>query len=117
MRVLKTLGAVTDVTSAEAQGYADRGWQRWDPVATELRNQEDAQGDYEPDQQVIDDVWSYARETGNGCNHVLRWMRTMKSFGVLEDMTAGEAKGYADRGWKRWDPVVDELKKKEDSAS
>ena len=32
-------------------------------------------------------------------------------------MTAAEAQGYSDRGWQRWDPVAEELKKKEASDS
>ncbi len=118
MRTLKSFGVLEDMTAAEAEENADRFLaERWDPVATELRNLENAPGDYEPDQQVVDDVWGYARETENGFNHVLRWMRTLKSFGVLEYMTAAEAQGYSDRGWERWEPVVDELKEKEASTS
>ena len=118
MRVLNTLEAVEDMTAAEAQGNADTHLaERWDPVVEELRKLEDAQVDYEPDQDVIDDVWSYARETDNGFDHVLRWMRVLTTFGVVEDMTAAEAQGYADRGWERWDPVVEELKKLEASTS
>ena len=33
---------------------------------------EDA-GQYEPDQQVVADVWTYAQETQHGYDHVLRW--------------------------------------------
>ena len=38
MRVLNAFGALTGMTAAEAQGYADRGsgWERWVPVAAEL---------------------------------------------------------------------------------
>ena len=115
MRVLTTLGVVEDMTAAEAQGYADIGWERWEPVAEELRKLEDAPGDYQPAQQVIDDVWSYAQETGGGFDHVLRWMRVLTTFGVVEDMTAAEAKGYADNGWERWEPVAEELRKLEDA--
>ena len=117
MRALKTFGAIEDMTAAEAQGYADSGWERWNPVAEELGKLEDAQSDYEPDRQVIDDVWTYARETDNGFDHVLRWMRALKTLGAVEDMTAAEAQGYADSGWARWDPVAEELRKLEASAS
>ena len=34
-RVLKTFGALDDMTAAEAQGYADNGWQRCVPMAAE----------------------------------------------------------------------------------
>ena len=69
-----------------------------------------ASGGYQPDQQVVADVQSYAQETQHGYDHVLRWMRVLKTFGALEDMTAAEAQGYADTYTAdRWDPVVDEL--------
>ena len=63
-----------------------------------------------PDQQVVDDVWSYARETDNGFTHVLRWMRVLSTLGAIEDMTAAEARDYADQFLAaRWNPVADEL--------
>ena len=118
MRVLKTFGVVEDMTASEAQGYADRYLaERWDPVVEELTKLE-AQGGYAPDQEVVDDVWSYARETEHGFDHVLRWMRVLTTFGVVEDMTAAEAQGYADKYLaERWDPVVEELTNLEASAS
>ena len=54
-----------------------------------------AQDGYQPDQQVVDDVWSYARETDNGFTHVLRWMQVLHTFGALEDMSAAEARDNA----------------------
>ena len=118
MRVLKTLGAVADMTAAQAQDNADQFLaERWDPVVEELEKQENAPGDYEPDQDVVDDVRGYARETQHGFDHVLRWMRVLKTFGDIADMTSSEAQGYVDRGWERWDPVVEELKEKEASTS
>ena len=114
IRVLKTLGAVADMTAAEAQEHADTYWNvRWDPVVAELLNLESAADDYEPDQDVVDDVRRYAEETGSGFDHVLRWMRVLKTFGAIADITAAEAQGYADQGWERWDPVVAELEKLE----
>ena len=63
---------------------------------------------------MIADVWDYARETGNGFDHVLRWVRALKTFGEVEDMTSAEAQGYANQHLaERWDPVVEELEKKE----
>ena len=117
MRVLKTFDELQDMTASEAQQNADKGWERWGPVAAELEKLEDAPGDYEPDQQVVADVRSYAQETDGGYEHVLRWMRTLKSFGALDDMTASEAQGYADRGWDRWEPVADELAELEASTA
>ena len=112
MRVLKTLDAVEDMTAAQAQGYADNGWARWDPVVVELEKLEAAPGAYEPDQDVVANVRSYAQETQQGFDHVLRWMRVLKTFGAIADMTSSEAQGYADNGWARWDPVVEALKEK-----
>ena len=111
MRVLKTFRALEDMTAAEAQGYADTYLaERWDPVVTELTALESAQGDYDPDQQVIDDVKGYAQETQHGYDHVLRWMRALNTLGALDGVTAAEAQGFADTySAERWDPVVVEL--------
>ena len=68
-----------------------------------------AQDGYEPDEQLIDDVRGYARETEKGYDHVLRWMRVLHTFDALDDMTAAEAQDYADNGWQRWVPVADAL--------
>ena len=117
MRVLHTFDALDDVTAAEAQDYADNGWERWDPVADALADLEDAPGDYQPDGQLISDVRGYARETEKGYDHVLRWMRVLHTFGALEDMTAAEAQRYADNGWQRWEPVAAELAELEASTA
>ena len=42
-----------------------------------------AQAGYEPDQQVVANVRDYAAETHNGYDHVLRWVRVLKTFGVV----------------------------------
>ena len=118
MRVLHTFGALEDMSAAEAQGYAGQFLAaRWDPVVAELAALE-AQDDYVPDQQVVDDVWSYARETDSGFTHVIRWMRALSTLGAIEDMTAAEAQSYADQYWAaRWDPVADELAALEAAAA
>ena len=115
MRALKTFGVVDDMTSTEAQGYADQHLpERWNPVVAELTALEAAPADYEPDQDVIADVWDYARETDHGFDHVLRWVRALNTLGAIGDMTAAEAQGYADQFLpERWDPVVAELAKLE----
>ena len=65
-----------------------------------------AQGGSEPDPQVVADVWGFAGETGNGFDHVLRWMRVLATFGVVEHMTSAEAQEMAEKFWaERWDPV------------
>jgi hypothetical protein len=76
------------------------------------------QHEHEPDAQVVAAVRGYAQETNFGYDHVLRWMRVLKSFGELEGMTAGEAEDYADQyDATRWNPVVAELTKLENGGS
>ena len=118
MRVLHTLGALEDMSAAEARDNAGQYWAaRWHPVADELANLE-AQDDYLPDPQVVDDVWNYARETDNGFDHVLRWMRVLHTLGAIEAMTSAEARGYADQYLAaRWNPVADELAALEAAAA
>ena len=117
MRVLHTFDALDDVTAAEAQDYADNGWQRWDPVADALAQLENAPGDYQPDGQLISDVRGYSQETESGYDHVLRWMRVLHTFDALDDVTAAEAQDYADNGWQRWEPVAAELAELEAAAA
>ena len=110
-RVLSTFDAIDGMTASEAQGYADRGWNRWVPVVAALNSGE-------PDSQLIADIRGYSRETRNGYDHVHRWMRVLHTFDALDDMTAAEAQGYADTYTAaRWDPVVAELAAMEASAS
>ena len=65
--------------------------------------------------QLIADVRSYAAETSNGDAHVERWNRVLVAFGETvpgftgAPMAAAEAQTYADRGWTRWNPVVETL--------
>ena len=79
----------------------------------------ETQDGYQPDQQVVSDVWDYAGETGNGFDHVLGWMRVLNAFGAVTGMTAAEAQGFADRGsgWERWVPVAAELAELEAAES
>ena len=118
MQVLHTFGALEAMSAAEARDNAGQFWAaRWDPVADELAALE-AQDDYVPDSQVVDDVWSYARETDNGFTHVLRWMRVLHTLGAIEAMTSAEAQGYANQYLAaRWDPVADELAALEAAAA
>ncbi len=119
MRVLQTLGALEGMTAAEARDNAERFLaERWDPVVEELEQLESAADGYEPDEQLVADVESYARQTQHGYDHVLRWMRVLTAFGVIEDMTASEAHANADKQIAaRWNPVVEELQKLESAAS
>ena len=58
-----------------------------------------AQDDYQPDSQVVADVWTYAAETANGPDHVLRWFRVLHTFDEIEaHETAAEPRAIADRG-------------------
>ena len=130
-RVLKTLGAeefpgLTTMTSGEAQGYADMGWDRWIPVVAELKifeawQKQQEQEQQEPQQQdgftadptLIATIKMYAAETWKSTDHVDRWNRVLAAFGVLDHsspMTATEAQTYVDMGWDRWIPVLAELK-------
>ena len=60
MRVLHTLDALDDVTSTEAQGFADTYWSvRWDPVVAEIEKLE--QGASAADSQVVADVRDYSQ--------------------------------------------------------
>ena len=116
MRVLQTFGALEGMTAAEAQEYAEQHLPlRWDPVVEELSKLESGQA--APDPQVVAAVRGYAQETKNGYDHVRRWVRVLISFGVIEEMSAVEAQGYADRGWQRWVSVAAELAAMEGSAS
>ena len=117
MRVLHTFDALSDVTSAEAQGFADTYWAlRWDPIVAELEKLE--QGASTPDAQVVADVRDYSEETANGADHVLRWYRVLHTFGALTAMTAAEAQGHAVTFTSsRWGPVVAALAELEASQA
>ncbi len=114
MRVLTAFGVVQGMTAADAQDMAEEySADRWDPVVAELSALE-ADSDYEPDAGVVKAVEGYSKEFTHGYDHVLRWMRVLKAFGAIQDMTASEAQGYADTySAERWDPVVAELTKLE----
>ena len=116
-RVLHTFGALADMTAAEAQEHAVTYWHvRWDPVVAELEAMESDAG-HTPDAAVVADVREYAKETGSGYDHVLRWFRVLHTFGAIEDMTAAEAQENADTySADRWDPVVEELRRLEDDG-
>ncbi len=69
---------------------------------------------YQVPSSLIADIKSYRAETHNGAEHVERWDRVLATFGHGSHsnlMSSSEAQGYADRGWPRWDPVVEALKK------
>ncbi len=64
---------------------------------------------------LLTDVTDYSNETWrSSVDHVERWSRVLAAFGVDNAynnnlMSASEAQTYADRGWKRWIPVVTAL--------
>ena len=59
------------------------------------------------------DVDGYSKETWQGQAHVERWLRVLETFsGTASDsrvMTPTEAEGYVNRGWQRWEPVLEAL--------
>ena len=70
-----------------------------------------AQDDHEPDEGLVSDVRSYARETQHGFDHVFRWMRVLNTFGDLTKMTIAEAEVHAvNHLAARWNPAVEGLK-------
>ena len=61
-------------------------------------------------------IQGYADEQDSDSDHAQRWKRALAALGDqdaidggYQAMTASEAQGYADRGWSRWDEVVDAL--------
>ena len=70
---------------------------------------------YKVPQSLINDIKGYIDEQADGTPHVERWERVLHAFGgdSHEDgpMGISEAEGYRDRGWDRWIPVVEALKK------
>ena len=72
---------------------------------------------FAPDAQLVSDIRQWRGETGHGQDHVDRWTRVLIALGVetgtLTPMTVAEAQAFADRGWTRWERVVNELKRKE----
>ena len=58
------------------------------------------------------DIAGYISEQADGTPHVTRWKKVLAAFGNdngYTEMTAAEALTYANRGWSRWDPVVEAL--------
>ncbi len=122
MRVLAAFGdnnGHEPMTATEAKTYADRGWFRWDPVVTALTELEAAQTT-EPEPAVCvspelqSNVEDYHGETWQGEAHVTRWQRVLQTFAGIASgdtvMPSTEAQTYLDRGWTRWEPVVEALK-------
>ena len=66
------------------------------------------------------DVDGYSKETWQGQAHVERWLRVLETFsGTASDsrvMTPTEAEGYVNRGWRRWEPVLEALECLEQQA-
>ena len=86
------------------------------PQPKQLRQEQPQQPDsFKADQTLISNIKEYAAETYRGQEHVDRWHRVLKTFGVeefpgLTTMTSEEAYTYVQQGWNRWIPVVAELK-------
>ena len=62
-------------------------------------------------EELLADVEGYSKETWQGQAHVERWLRVLETFsGTANDsrvMTPTEAEGYVNRGWQRWEPVLE----------
>ena len=64
--------------------------------------------------ELVADVEGYSKETWRASpDHVERWLRVLETFsGTASDsrvMTPTEAEGYVNRGWPRWEPVLEAL--------
>ena len=71
--------------------------------------------------QLRADAKSYSEETWRESpDHVERWLRVLQTFsGTANDstvMTPAEAEEYVNRGWERWEPVLEALKCMEQQA-
>ena len=69
-----------------------------------------------PNKELIEKIVGYSKERQHGPLHIERWKRVLEALDPTYDypyppMTLREAKVYSDRGWKRWDPVVEALEK------
>ena len=143
-RVLAALGVDnghTPMPASEAQGYVDRGWTRWVPVAAALaeiesgtqpepETQPTTETKTEPVRCVSDelkaDVTGWSQETVSTNTelqsaYVERWLRVLQTFaGTANDSTImlpAEARTYRDKGWARWIPVVTALECLEEGAA
>ena len=80
---------------------------------------------------LVNKVRYYVSERGRPAIYYERWRRTLAGFGVakgkwvrgkhvkplLPAMTARESQGYAARGWQRWVPVAQALKRVEEARN
>ena len=110
------------MTADEAQGYADRGWERWVDVAGAMRELERQQTRPEQPQTQAQSLyaglvskmyeWRDDPQWSGDRAHTDRWDRALLALGEdvgdgsLTAMGADEAQGYADRGWERWVDVA-----------
>ena len=113
-RALAGLGGVSHdnpMTAQEAQINAYKfDPNRWNPVIEAMISLQGVTVDKPA--ALISAVQDYAAEAHVGSQHVDRWNRVLAALGSGthdSPMTAAEAQTYADRGWKRWIPVVDTL--------
>ena len=113
-RALAGLGGASHenpMTAQEAQINAYKfDPNRWNPVIEAMISLQGVTVDKPA--ALVSAVQDYAAEAHVGSEHVDRWNRVLAALGSGthdNPMTAAEAQTYADRGWKRWIPVVDTL--------
>ena len=113
-RALAGLGGISHadpMTAQEAQINAYKfDPNRWNPVIEAMVTLQGVTVDKPA--ALVSAVQDYAVEAHVGSEHVDRWNRVLAALGSGthdSPMTAAEAQTYADRGWKRWIPVVDTL--------
>ena len=113
-RALAGLGGIAHANPMTAQEAQINAYKfdpnRWNPVVEAMAALQNVTVDKPA--ALISAVYDYAAETHVGSKHVDRWNRVLAVLGSEthdSPMTAAEAQTYADRGWKRWVPVVEAL--------
>ena len=116
------------MTAAEADKLADLYGPDWRSVARVLRRlNPDEQPEAKPETpdkpeepaenaELIATLRQYLKEPASKRPPVYyeRWTRALAGLGAAQHddpMAAAEARGYADRGWRRWIPVADALER------
>ena len=102
----------TQLSDLSANDFSITPSEAFSEDTSEDTSQDTGQGTDPDYSELIGRVRGYAAETFQGQAHVDRWMQVLAAFGDdngYTPMSATEAQTYADRGWSRWDPVVEAL--------